>query len=71
MASNRILVRAKPGRKAFTAPSGGKQIPEGGEGIPVPRTGWIMRLLDVHGDIEEVVPAKPAIEKPSDGKASK
>lgn len=71
MASNRILVRAKPGRKAFTAPRGGKLIPEDGEGIHVPRTSWIMRLLDVHGDIEEVVAPKPAIEKPSDGKASK
>lgn len=71
MASNRILVRAKPGRKAFTAPRGGKLIPEDGEGIPVPRTSWIMRLLDVHGDIEEVVPAKPAIKKPTDGEASK
>lgn len=65
MASNRIQVRAKPGRKAFTAPRGGKPIPETEVGILVERSSWIQRLLDVHGDIEEVPATKPAV-KPAD-----
>lgn len=69
MASNRIQVRAKPGRVAFSAPRGGKRIPEDEVGILVERTSWIQRLLDVHGDIEIVTAIKPAkVEKPADPK---
>ena len=46
----KISVKAVEGRVAFTAPRGGVRIPSD-QYIEVDRTGWIDRLLNVHGDI--------------------
>lgn len=67
MSSKLIKVRAVPGRIAFTAARGGKQIPSDGDGINVERTAWIDRLIRVHGDIEVVEPVKA---KPKDAGAN-
>jgi hypothetical protein len=46
-----ILVKAKPGRVAYSAVKGGALIPED-RFIPVNDGNWIRRLAEVHGDIE-------------------
>lgn len=56
MAVKRIQVRALPGRVAYTAPVGGKIIPEDAEGVQVEHNRWIERLLTIQGDIEIVKP---------------
>lgn len=61
-----VRVRAKEGRKAFTAPKGGKPISSSEEGTLVQMTPWLNKLINVHGDIE-IVRGKspPKVEKPS------
>lgn len=58
----RITVRALKGRVVYTAPTGGKLIPDSGDGITVERDSWVNRLLTVHKDIEIVTkqPTPPA-----------
>lgn len=46
-----IHVRALPGRVAFTAPRGGKRIPDD-KFITVPLNPWIANLIQKHGDVE-------------------
>lgn len=57
-----IRVKAKPGRVAFTAPRGGRQIPYD-KFVEVDESPWIVRLLEHHGDIERE-PEKGSATKP-------
>ncbi|MGL5736571.1 MAG: hypothetical protein ACRCYS_17040 [Beijerinckiaceae bacterium] len=61
-----IMVRAKPGRVAFTAPKNGVKIPEDNF-IPVNDGEWIRRLASVHGDIEIQSESAPAPSKKTAG----
>ena len=47
----RIMVKAMPGRIAYSAPRGGKVIPHD-EFIPVQDTPYVRRLANIWGDIE-------------------
>ena len=46
-----VLVKARPGRVAYTAMRGGQLIPQDRQ-IAVPDSPWIRKLADKHGDIE-------------------
>jgi hypothetical protein len=46
-----IRVAPIPGRIAFASATGGRVIDKP---MTVPETAWLRRLIDVHGDIEEV-----------------
>lgn len=52
-----IKVRTVAGRKAYTAPRGGKPIPTD-KFIDVEHTAYIDRLLNFHQDIEQAPAAK-------------
>ena len=46
-----VLVKARPGRVAYTAARGGQLIPQDRQ-IAVPDSAWIRKLAQKHGDIE-------------------
>ena len=46
-----VLVRARPGRIAYTAPSNGQLIPEN-KWLRTSLTRWLEKLANKHGDIE-------------------
>lgn len=45
-----IRVKAAPGRVAYSAPAGGRLIPQD-EPIAIPLTPWVEKLIAVHGDV--------------------
>lgn len=63
-----IRVKAAPGRVAFSAPRGGRRIPEDAA-IAIPLTPWVQSLIDNHGDVI-VVGDEPAPEAPATKKAA-
>lgn len=55
----KVRIRVRPGRVAYSAPTGGRRLTADDGWVTVPLTAWVQRLIEVHGDVEVEQPEAP------------